>query len=195
MPTLFVRIPEDRVGVLLGVGGSTKREIERRTGTSVSVDASDDAVQVSSPDAGDPIGALQARDVALAIGRGFSPLRAFRLLQPDTYLAVLDIKEVTGKRDKAAVRRIRARVIGVRGRARERIEELSGCAVSVYGSTVALIGQERQLERAQRAVQLLLRGSEHNTVFRMLVRGRREDSFEELSAPSLPELTDGEPRG
>ncbi|MCI4341173.1 MAG: KH domain-containing protein [Thermoplasmata archaeon] len=195
MPTLFVRIPEDRVGVLLGVGGSTKREIERRTGTSVSIDASDDAVQVSSPDAGDPIGALQARDVALAIGRGFSPLRAFRLLQPDTYLAVLDIKEVTGKRDKAAVRRIRARVIGVRGRARERIEELSGCAVSVYGSTVALIGQERQLERAQRAVQLLLRGSEHNTVFRMLVRGRREDSFEELSAPSLPELTDGEPRG
>jgi hypothetical protein len=44
-------------------------------------------------------------------------------------------------------------------------------------------------------VQLLLCGSEHNTVFRMLVRGRREDSFEELSAPSIPELTDGEPRG
>ncbi|MCI4363416.1 MAG: KH domain-containing protein [Thermoplasmata archaeon] len=181
---MYVRIPEDRVGVLVGTGGETKRELERRTRTAVVVDEEEDAIRVSAPDEADPGGVLAARDVVLAIGRGFSPPRAFRLLKEGTYLAVLDIKQVSGKREKGAVRRIRARVIGAKGRARERLEELSGCAVSIYGSTVALIGEERELARAQRAVQLLLRGSEHNTVFRLLQRGRREDSFEALSAPS-----------
>jgi ribosomal RNA assembly protein len=195
MPTLYVRIPDDRLGVLVGTGGSTKHELERRTGATVDIDAEDDAVRITSPDDADPTGALKARDVALAIGRGFSPARAFRLLTDDVYLSVLDIKQVSGKREKAALRRIRARVIGVRGRARERIEELSGCAVSVYGSTVALIGREGELERAQRAVQLLLRGSEHNTVFRLLLRGRRAESFAELSAPSPPAPEEGEGPG
>ncbi len=47
------------------------------------------------------MGALQARDIVLAIGRGFSPERAQRLLKDDTYLQVLDIKFTTGHRDKA----------------------------------------------------------------------------------------------
>ncbi|MCI4345685.1 MAG: KH domain-containing protein [Thermoplasmata archaeon] len=192
MPTMYVRIPEDRIGVLVGSGGETKRELEKRTGTTVAVDDEEDAIRVSAPDEQDPGGVLAARDIVLAIGRGFSPPRAFRLLKEGTYLAVLDIKQVSGKREKMAVRRIRARVIGVKGRARERLEELSGCAVSVYGSTVALIGEERELDRAQRAVQLLLRGSEHNTVFRLLLRGRREDSFEALTAPSEPLPPGGE---
>lgn len=195
MPTLYVRIPDDRIGVLVGTKGETKRELERRTGARVEIDPEEDAIRVSAPDDADPLGVLQARDVALAIGRGFSPARAFRLLAEGTYLSVLDIKQVSGKHEKAALRRIRARVIGVRGRARERIEELSGCAVSVYGSTVALIGREGELERAHKAVQLLLRGSEHNTVFRVLLRGRREESFAELSAPSPPVPDGGEGPG
>jgi ribosomal RNA assembly protein len=184
MPVLFVRIPEDRLGALIGPGGDTKRSIEEKTATRIDVDSEDEAVRVSSPDDGDPVGALMARDVVLAVGRGFSPARAMRLLDPDTYLEVLDIKEATGKREKAALRRIRARVIGSRGRARTRIEELSGCSVSVYGTTVALIGKEEQLERAGRAVRLLLRGSEHSTVFSLLTRMKREALYQEAAQPS-----------
>ena len=39
MTTLFARIPEDRVGVLIGLGGRTVREIARRTSTKVEVDS------------------------------------------------------------------------------------------------------------------------------------------------------------
>lgn len=192
MPTLFVRIPEERVGALLGVHGVTKRELERRTSTKIDVGGEEDAVRISTPNESDPTGLLNARGVVLAIARGFSPQRAFRLLKDGTYLSVLEMKQVTGKRTKEALRRIRARVIGVQGRARERIEALSGCAVSVYGSTVALIGDDLQLAHAERAVGLLLRGSEHSTVFRMLVRGRREDRLEELqSSPAVLEPADG----
>ncbi len=190
MPTLYVRVPEDRVGVLIGPGGATKHGIEETTRTDIAVDTEDGEVEINSRVEGDPDGVLKARDMVLAIGRGFAPQRAQRLLRDDTYLAVLDIKQVTGKREKAALWRIRSRVIGERGRARARIEELSGCAMSVYGSTVALIGQEKQIERASRAVQLLLRGSEHSVVFHLLARLREEALRDEAMA--LPETPEAE---
>jgi ribosomal RNA assembly protein len=182
LAVLYVRIPDDRIGVLIGAGGETKRRLEARTGTTVSVDREDGKVEVAAPDTGDPIGLMKARDVALAIGRGFSPARAERLLRDDTYLGVIDIKQVTGKHEKAALWRVRSRLIGVNGRARSRIEELSGCSMSVYGATVALIGQERQLERATRAIELLLHGSEHAAVFHLLARLRRDDAMNEATA-------------
>lgn len=188
MPTLYVRIPEDRIGVVIGPGGATKRSLQERTGTSIAIGPEDGEVEIESKVEGDPSGVLKARDIVQALGRGFSPPRAFRLLKDDVYLGVLDIKQISGKRDKAALWRIRSRVIGEHGRARARIEELSGCAVSVYGSTVALIGDEKQLARATRAVQLLLRGSEHSAVFHLLVRLRQEDLAEEaMTDPLLPD--------
>jgi ribosomal RNA assembly protein len=186
MPVLYARIPEDRIGVLIGPGGRTKREIRARTETQVDIDAEEGEVRISGPDT-DPIRAMKARDIVLAIGRGFSPERAMRLLKDNAYLGVLDIKFTTGKREKSALRRIRARAIGTHGRARSRIEELSGCSMSVYGSTIALIGEEEQLERATRAVELLLRGSEHATVFHFLARLRRNSSVEELIGRSMPD--------
>ncbi len=183
MPVLFVRIPEDRIGVLIGPGGQTKREISQATATEIAIDAEDGEVRLFAPDEGDPLGVLKARDIVLAIGRGFSPPRARRLLKDDTYLGVIDIKEATGKKEKDALWRIRSRIIGSRGKARSRIEELSGASMSVYGSTVALIGEERQLERATHAVELLLHGSEHSTVFHLLARQRRNDALAEASTP------------
>ena len=189
MPTLYARIPDDRVGALIGPGGRTKRDIAFRTGTDIEVDADEGEVRVRGSDT-DPISVLKARDIVLAIGRGFSPERAFRLLKENAFLGILDIKFTTGHHEKAALRRIRSRVIGTRGRARERIEELSGCSVSVYGSTVALIGEEEQLERATRAVALLLKGSEHSTVFHLLARLRRDAAVAEATAPSPAEGED-----
>jgi len=191
VPVLYARIPEDRVGVLIGPGGRTKREIATRTRTEIEVDAGEGEVRIQAPDT-DPMAAMRARDIALAIGRGFSPERALRLLQETSFLRILDIKVTTGRKEKAVLRRIRSRVIGTRGRARTRIEELSGCSVSVYGSTVALIGDEAQLERGSRAVEMLLRGSEHSTVFHLLARLRRDAAAAEASEPAEPSLPDVE---
>jgi ribosomal RNA assembly protein len=188
VPTLYARIPEDRVGVLIGTGGATRLAIARATSTEVEVDAVEGEVRVSGPDE-DPMGVLTARDIVLAIGRGFSPQRAMRLLKPETFLGILDIKFTTGHKEKSALRRIRSRVIGTGGRARTRIEELSGCSLSVYGSTVALIGTEEELERGTRAVEMLLKGSEHSTVFHYLARQRRDAEVAEAMAPAAPDDT------
>jgi ribosomal RNA assembly protein len=190
MPTLFVRIPEDRVGVLIGPGGKTKHDVEQRTKTHLVIDPSDGGVSVTSPDESDPLGVLQARDMVLAIARGFSPERAARLMKPDTFLGVIDIKRVTGRRQKGQMWRVRSRLIGQNGKARSRIEELSGCSMSIYGNTVALIGQEKQLERATRAVEMLLRGSEHSVVFHMLARLRDDAAL--AAAMGTAEIPEGE---
>ncbi len=187
MPVLYLRLPEDRIGAAIGPGGSTKRALESATRTEIAVDPDDGEFRITAPDDGGALSALKARDVLMAIGRGFSPERARRLLKEETYLAVIDIKLVSGKKGRDQMWRIRSRLIGVQGRARARLEELSGCSVSVYGSTVALIGGERELERAVEAVELLLHGSEHSTVFHWLARKRREDGREDALAPSVDE--------
>jgi ribosomal RNA assembly protein len=71
------------------------------------------------------------------------------------------------------VMRLRARVIGSKGRTRSIIEELSGAKLSVYGSTVSIIGDVEQVQIARKAVDMLLSGSEHYVVYRYLERMRR----------------------
>lgn len=73
-----------------------------------------------------------------------------------------------------AVRRMRGRVIGKDGRSRELIEELSEAYVSVYGNTIGIIGGSTELNIAKRAVEMLLDGSEHATVYSFLENSRTE---------------------
>ncbi|MFO8109629.1 MAG: hypothetical protein R6U17_03770 [Thermoplasmata archaeon] len=69
---------------------------------------------------------------------------------------------------------MKARLIGKNGRTRELIEELSECYVSIYGNTVSLIGTPTELSIARRAVQMILEGSEHSTVYSYLESKRMD---------------------
>src|SRR5437773_1521355 len=106
------------------------------------------------------------RDVA-NIARFFK-----RLLDEDAYLEVLDIKDFAHSKNRVA--QIRARLIGTRGKTRRIIEELTGVDVSVWGHTIALIGGTFEMVIARDAVIMLLRGSEHKTVYRFLERKRAD---------------------
>lgn len=169
---LYARLPQDRLGVLIGPEGGTKKRLEDRTGATIEVDSSTGEVTIDEAGARDPVLALKARDVVQAIGRGFSEDRAFRLLEDDIYLEVLDIKDFA--RSKARVEQIRARVIGTRGKTRRLIEELTSVDVSVLGHTVSLLGPTFEMAIAREAVVMLLRGSEHATVYRFLERKRAD---------------------
>ena len=169
----YARIPVERVGVLIGEQGQTKARLEELTGVKLIIDSKTGEVTIDESGAKDPTSSLKTRDIVNAIGRGFSDQRAFRLLDDDIYLQVMDIKEFAGS-GKDRVAEVKGRVIGAGGKTRRLIEELAGIDVSVYGHTVAMIGDAFHINIARQAVEMLLGGSEHKTVYRFLERKREE---------------------
>jgi ribosomal RNA assembly protein len=60
------------------------------------------------------------------------------------------------------------------GKTRKIIEELTDANICVYGHTVSIIGNIEQAQAAREAIQMLINGSQHSTVYRFLHRKRRE---------------------
>ena len=173
-----VRIPLERVGAVIGKEGATKRFLEEEMGVKLSVDSREGVVTVKSDSAlkTDPFSATR---VIEAIGRGFSPQRAKRLLDEGTALEVIDLRDFTGG-SVNSLERIRGRVIGLRGKSRRVIEELTGCHLTVYGRTVAIIGEACEVQLASQAVKSLATGSQHKTVYNTLQRARTRRKMERM---------------
>jgi ribosomal RNA assembly protein len=60
------------------------------------------------------------------------------------------------------------------------IEELTGSYVSVYGHTVAFIGNYREVKLATDAIMMLAKGSMHKSVYSMLQGVRRKEKLERM---------------
>jgi len=165
-----VKVTGNRIGVLIGKGGATKKDLEDRTKTIISVDSKEGIVRVEGEDA--PL-VLRAVEVVQAINRGFSPERAFVLLDDEDLL--LDVIDLSGLTESPRqLDRLRGRIIGKDGRSREQIEHMTECEISVFGKTVAIIGLPEQIKIARSAVDMLLQGLPHEMVFAFLERKRRE---------------------
>jgi ribosomal RNA assembly protein len=165
-----VKVTANRIGVLIGKGGATKKDLEDRTKTTISVDSKEGVVRVDGEDA--PL-VLRAVEVVQAINRGFSPERAFVLLDDEDLL--LDMIDLSGMTDSPRqLDRLRGRIIGKDGRSREQIEHMTDCEISVFGKTVALIGLPEQIKVAHSAIEMLLQGLPHEVVYGFLERKRRE---------------------
>ncbi len=164
------RISKERIGVLIGKKGQTKKEIEEKTKTTISVDSDEGLVVIEGEDAA---GFLSAVETVTAIARGFSPERAFTLLEDeDTYLEVIDISDAATS--PAKMERLRGRIIGKEGKSRSQIEDLTHTEISVHGKTISIIGGVESNQIAREAIEMLIRGISHETVYSFLDKKRRE---------------------
>ena len=169
-----LKIPKDRVAVLIGKNGSVKAELETETKTKISVDSKEGDIVVSGEDA---LLLYSAREVIKAIGRGFNPDVAKLLLKQDYAFELITITDFVGENH---VVRVKGRIIGSDGKARRIIEELTDSHISVYGKTVGIIGTHESLSAAKRAVEALLSGSPHSSIYKFLEKRRREMKRDEL---------------
>jgi ribosomal RNA assembly protein len=171
----FVRIPKERVGVLIGPDGKVKENIEDKLKVKLEIDSeSGDITILLDEKADDPSLLFRARDIVTAIGRGFSPEHAFRLIRDeDAIFDVIDLRTIFG-RSESDIKRIKGRIIGMNGKTRRIIEELTTADVVVYGHTVGIIGTFEQADAARSAIQMLIEGSQHHSVYKFLAKKRRE---------------------
>jgi len=183
----FLKIPRERVGVLIGPEGKTKKHIEDKLGVELQIDSEAGDVSITMTEkAEDPSMLFKAKDLVTAIGRGFSPEHAFRLVRDEeAMLDIIDLRSVFGKSD-ADIKRVQGRIIGMNGKTRRIIEELTDTSVSVYGHTVGIIGTIEQIQIAREAIEMLIKGSMHGTVYRFLHRKRRELKKEKLELWEKP---------
>ena len=167
-------IPKDRIGVLVGPKGTVKSRVEDSMGVDLTIDSETGLVDIRlRRDTQDPSNALRAKDIVVAIGRGFSPERALSLVNEDNTLDVLDLHDIFGK-NEAEIRRVDGRIIGREGKTRRIIEEMTGTLVSVSGHTVSIIGSYESVSTAKDAIEKLLKGRQHGTVYKFLRRKKSE---------------------
>lgn len=171
----FIKIPKERVGALIGPQGTIKKSIEEKLSVELQIDSeTGDVTVVMGENVTDPSMLFRAKDVITAVGRGFSPEHAFRLIRDEeAVLDILDLRTVFGK-SEADIIRVKGRIIGMNGKTRMIIEELTDTNLAVYGHTVGIIGTIEQAQVAREAIEMLIRGSMHATVYRFLQRKRRQ---------------------
>ena len=180
----LARIPQDRIAVLIGRKGVTRKALEDATNSKLHIDSSTGDVSVVWNEEFDPILRMKFPDVIRAIGRGMNPERAIQLLKDDQHLMLYDMREYVGKNSNQQ-RRIRSRLIGRNGRIRELIEEHSGSEIVIYGSTVVIIGDEEALPLASQAIERLLQGAEHSSVLKHLETERRKKRMSSRNLESI----------
>ena len=157
-----IKIPEARVGILIGSRGSVKKRIEREL--DVRLDISDD-VAIEGNDA---LNVMTTENVVKAIGRGFAPHIALKLIDENVTIYILPLPK-----DEKASKRIKSRVIGEGGRAKANLEKLSGTNISVYGKTIAIVGGYEAVDAAREAIDNLIGGFSHAAVYALLEKKRR----------------------
>lgn len=170
----YLKIPRDRVGALIGPKGKAKKRIEDFFGVVLTVDSDSGSVEiVVNPDTKDVSVIFTVQNIVKAIGRGFSPQRVEILAKEDFDLNIIDLSDYVGD-SKNALARVRGRIIGKNGRSRAILEELTETRISVYGDTVAIIGNVENLGVAREAVRKLVKGAFHKTVWNFLYAYRRK---------------------
>ena len=168
-----IRVPADRIGVIVGRNGKVRRRIEQLTNVKLNID-SEGAVTISNPKATeDPVLAWKARDIVRAIARGFSPQNALSLVDEDMMLIIISLREIVGT-SPSQLKRVSGRIIGESGRTRRVIEQVTETKITIYGRTVGIIGMNPGLDYARRAVDMLISGAPHGAVYSRLERMRRD---------------------
>ena len=170
----LIRIPNDRIGVVIGKSGKTKKIIEDKCSVQLDIDSNGGEILVKSEAITERFQPFKAVEIVTAIGRGFSPENSLRLLKGENSLHVIDLREFAGK-STDQIERIKGRIIGEGGKARLNIENLTNAAITVYGRTVAIIGEPNELRLAVDAISSLSNGSMHGPVYTKLESARRRE--------------------
>ena len=128
---------------------------------------------------GDAADVYFAKDVIKAIGRGFEEREALKIFSEGYQFFLINLKEYFP--NEKAIARVKGRVIGEKGKMKTEIESATESYISVYGNTIGVISKIDSIEYAKEAIEMLLRGVQHSSVYNYLAKIRRQLLGERLT--------------
>nr|WP_225905752.1 RNA-processing protein [Stygiolobus caldivivus] len=167
---MYTTVPDDKLHIIKEL----IPRLEEVSNTTIELDEKTKSIKVT-PKQGNAYDAMKVKSVINAIGLGFSVDDAMKLMSDDYVLEVIELKDFSNSVD--SLRRIKGRIIGEKGKAKKIIQEYTGVQILVGDHIVALLGNVEQMSIAKRAIELLLKGKEHNTVYKYLDEAERAMSF------------------
>jgi len=166
----YVKVPQDRVGALVGREGSTKKRIEEKLEVELEIDQEGEVTVEGVGE--DPLAEWKARDIVKAIARGMNPEKAILLASDRYVLEVIPLNKLLSTRRE--IRRQKGRIIGTSGKTRKFIEETTSSHIAIKGKSVAIVGEMEEVDVAKEAVLMLAEGKPHKVVYKYLQDKKRE---------------------
>ncbi len=153
-------IPEERIE-LLRKDEKWRKELKKFVDINVKIG---DEIELEGDDS---IQLLRVKEIFKAFGRGFDFAASLFLLDEDYFLETIDVKNFSGKSKDRQIT-LKGRVIGKEGITKKMIEKYVDVKVAIYGKTISIIGKWNDMKIAREAIEMLLCGCKHNTVYRFL---------------------------
>lgn len=165
----ILRIPKERLGALR----EAKAAIEKHY-TVTLVIGDDGEIEIG----GETVWTYLARDAVRAIGRGFSPAQAMKLFKDDYSFYLIDLREHFSTEN--AMRRVKGRIIGEKGKVKAEIEQATGSDICIYGHTVGIIAPSDAMEYVKDVIGMIMDGAPLTSVSGVLARARDSIQFGRL---------------
>ncbi len=185
-----MKIGKDRIAIIIGKNGETKKEIEDALGIKIDLDSKTgecDIKPILQVPNYNPLNVFTAQKVLNAINRGFNPTKALKLLEDNYELEVFNLLTILGKSEKR-IKRIKGRLIGRNGEVRKAIERYAESFISVYGKTVSIIADYENMQIARKAVSMIINGMPHHVVLKFLenrYNEKKKEAFRKLYKPEF----------
>lgn len=106
-----------------------------------------------------------------AVNLGFSINKALLLKNEEVVFYIINIKDITKRKD---LKQVRARLIGIEGKTKANIENLSDCLLSIHDNQVGIIGESGYIKEAIIGMKSLIQGSKQGNVYARLERKKKE---------------------
>ncbi len=136
-----------------------KDELERKLNIKINIKGKKVTIK------GSPIDEYEASLVLDAINLGFSARNALTLKDESKIFRILNIKDITRKKN---LENVRARIIGREGKTKRTIENITGCDIIIKDNEIGIIGDAESIENVITGISNLVRGTKQSNTYRYL---------------------------
>lgn len=161
----YIRASKDRISLIK----KNRKKIEAETDTEIRIRNLNVEVE------GESLNVWNAKDIIRAVNDGFRIGQAFKLLNDEVQLKIVQLKQIVSSR--SSIDKAKGRIIGRDGRTRELIERYSKASVSVHGDNVSIIGRPGEVAVASKAVEMLMNGAPHGKVYGFLEQNQPKNEM------------------